>query len=92
MVRSFAHKGLESFFRSGTCAGIQPAHSAQLREILTALNVARSPRDLGRPSWRLHPLAGSREGFWALTVRANWRLVFRFVDQDVDSLDHLDYH
>jgi proteic killer suppression protein len=26
---------------------------------------------------RLHPLKGELKGFWAVTVRANWRVVFR---------------
>ena len=92
MIRSFAHKGLESFFRTGSRAGIQPAHSERIRELLTALNVAQSPNDLGRSSWRLHPLLGDRAGYWSLTIRANWRIVFRFVEQDVELVDYLDYH
>jgi proteic killer suppression protein len=47
---------------------------------------------LNRPSWRLHGLTGDRSGFHAVTVQANWRLTFRFVGQDVELLDYLDYH
>lgn len=92
MIVSFRHKGLEAFFRTGSRAGIQSVHAARLRELLTALNVARGPHDMGRPSWRLHPLAGGRTGFHAVTVQANWRLVFRFVDDGVELVDYLDYH
>lgn len=92
MILSFRHKGLEVFFRTGKQAGIQPMHAKRLREMLTALNVAAGPRDLNRPSWRLHGLSGDRAGFFAMTVQANWRLVFRFVDTDVELLDYLDYH
>jgi proteic killer suppression protein len=45
-----------------------------------------------RPSWRLHGLSGDRAGFHAMTVQANWRLTFRFVGQDVELLDYVDYH
>ena len=55
-------------------------------------NVATSPADLGRPSWRTHPLVGDRAGFYAMTVQANWRLVFRFDGADVELVDYLDYH
>jgi proteic killer suppression protein len=92
MILTFRHKGLEAFFRTGSLAGIQPAHANRLRELLTALNVAQAPADLGRPSWRPHPLTGDLKGFHAVTVRANWRLVFRFVGTDVELLDYLDYH
>ncbi len=43
------------------------------------------------PGFRLHPLIGNRKGFWAITVRANWRIVFRFEDGAAD-VDLVDYH
>jgi proteic killer suppression protein len=92
MILTFRHKGLETFFRRGSMAGIQAIHAPRLRELLTALNVATGPQDLARPSWRLHGLSGDRAGFHAVTVQANWRLTFRFVGQDVELLDYLDYH
>ena len=92
MILTFRHKGLEAFFRIGRLAGIQAIHAKRLRELLTALNAAIGPQDLGRPSWRLHGLSGDRSGFYAVTVQANWRLTFRFVGADVELLDYLDYH
>jgi proteic killer suppression protein len=92
MILTFRHKGLETFYRNGGMAGIQSIHAKRLRELLTALSVANGPQDLGRPSWRLHGLSGDREGFYAVTVQANWRLSFRFVGADVELLDYLDYH
>jgi antitoxin HigA-1 len=32
------------------------------------------------PGLRLHPLKGNLRGFWAVTVRANWRAIFRFTE------------
>ena len=92
MILSFRHKGLEAFFLTGSKAGIQTVHAKRLRELLTALNVAHGPQDMGRPSWRLHELRGDRAGFYAVTVQANWRLVFRFDGDDVELVDYLDYH
>ena len=92
MILSFRHKGLERFYTTGTTKGIQAIHAARLRDLLTALSVARGQQDLARPSWRLHGLTGDRAGFHAVTVQANWRLSFRFVGQDVELLDYLDYH
>jgi proteic killer suppression protein len=42
--------------------------------------------------FRLHPLKGRFEGLWAVTVRANWRVVFRFEDGEASDLDYVDYH
>lgn len=92
MILSFRHKGLERFHATGSTRGIQAIHASRLRELLTALSVARGPKDLGRPSWRLHGLSGDRAGFHSVTVQANWRLTFRFVGQDVELLVYLDYH
>ena len=92
MILSFKHKGLERLYTTGSTKGVQPIHAIRLRELLTALNVARGPQDIARPSWRLHGLSGDRAGFHAVTVQANLRLSFRFVGEDVELLDYLDYH
>lgn len=92
MIRSFRHKGLENFFRTGSKAGIQPAHALRLRLILTTLNVAAEPAQMDVPGWRLHALAHDLTGFWSVTVNGNWRVIFRFVGPDADLVDYLDYH
>jgi proteic killer suppression protein len=92
MIKTFRHKGLEAFYRTGSNAGIQAIHAKRLREQLTALTVAHGPEDLSRPGWRLHALSGDRAGNWSLTVQANWRIVFRFDGGDVELVDYVDYH
>jgi proteic killer suppression protein len=64
----------------------------RVRTILTYLDVASAIRDLEQPSFRLHPLKGKLKGMWAITVRANWRIVFRFEDGEAMDVDLLDYH
>jgi proteic killer suppression protein len=32
------------------------------------------------------------KGLWSVTVRANWRIVFRFVNGQADNVDLIDYH
>ena len=44
------------------------------------------------PGFRLHQLSGEYAGFWAVTVRANWRVIFRFDDGHATDVDYLDYH
>jgi hypothetical protein len=46
----------------------------------------------GRTCFRLHALKGELDGFYAVTVRANWRVVFRFADGDAFDVDYVDYH
>ncbi|MGA3024268.1 MAG: type II toxin-antitoxin system RelE/ParE family toxin [Bryobacteraceae bacterium] len=40
----------------------------------------------------VHRLKGQLRGFWAVTVRANWRIVFRFADDAALDIDLVDYH
>jgi proteic killer suppression protein len=48
--------------------------------------------DIDSPALRLHALKGNRVGFWFVTVQANWRVIFKFEDDDVYVVDYLDYH
>jgi proteic killer suppression protein len=53
-------------------------HVQKLRDILARLDAARTVADMDIPGLRLHPLKGELRGSWAVTVRANWRVIFRF--------------
>ncbi len=92
MIRSYRHKGLERFAETGSKAGIQPAHEKKLRILLTALDSASKPMDLGAPGYGLHPLHGNLEGHWAISVSGNWRLTFAFEGNDAILVNYQDYH
>jgi proteic killer suppression protein len=72
--------------------GVSQEHLGKLRNILARLDVAEGPEDMDLPGFRLHPLRGKRGGAWAVTVRANWRVTFRFKGQDVADVNYEDYH
>jgi proteic killer suppression protein len=67
-------------------------HTAKLRDILARLDAAGAVADMGLPGFRLHPLKGEWKGFWAVTVRANWRVIFRFAEDEALDVDYIDYH
>ena len=92
MVRSFKHRGLKRFFEHGDSSGIRPDLRDTVERILTVLDSANSPQALDLPGYRLHPLKGDRKGLWAVTVRANWRIVFRFQGEDACDVALTDYH
>ena len=91
-MKSFRHSGLGSFFRTGSKAGIQPAHAARLRLQLTMLDAATGPGDIKPPGWWLHPLKGQLAAHWSIEVNGNWRLTFAFDGNDVILVDYGDYH
>ncbi len=92
MIRNFRHKGLEKLFVETDGRRLPANMRERIENILGALQFARSIDDLARPAFRLHPLKGNLKGFWSVTVRANWRIVFRFEDGEVYDVDFLDYH
>ena len=59
---------------------------------LTAPDAATKLRDLAAPGWRLHSLTGELRGFHSITANGHWHLIFRFVGQDVELVDGLNYH
>lgn len=92
MIKSFRHKGIERFFRSGSKSGIQPKHAKRLRLQLAVLDAARSPADMNLPGWRWHGLTADLHGHWAVWVDENWRLTFTFQGTDAVLVDYRDYH
>jgi len=92
MIKSFQHKGLRAFYETGSTRGIRADHARRLARMLPFTDRAAEPSDLDLPGWRLHPLKGNRLGFWSLTVSGHWRVVFRFIESDIELVDYLDYH
>lgn len=92
MIKSFAHKGLEVFFFTGSTKGIQVKHSPRLSMILDLLNHAVVAADMDFPGSRLHMLKGNLAGVWSVTVSGNWRISFRFEDGNAYIVDYQDYH
>jgi proteic killer suppression protein len=92
MIRSIRHKGLKRLHEDDDPRGVIGEHAEKLRDILARLDAASSAADMDLPGFRLHPLKGELKGFWAVTVRANWRVIFRFADRDALDVDYVDYH
>lgn len=92
MIKTFTHKGLESFFKSGTKKGIQPKHAEKLGLILDRLDAAHDVKDMNYPGSDFHPLIAEYQGYHAVKVSGNWRVIFKFEGDSVYSVDYLDYH
>ena len=92
MVRSIRHKGLKRLYEDDETRGVRAEHVQKLRDILARLDAAVSVADMDLPGFNLHPLKGERKGLWAVTVRANWRVVFHFANSDATEVDYIDYH
>ncbi len=92
MIRSIRHKGLKRLFEQDDPTGVNREHVAKLKNILATLHAAPTVAHMDLPGFRLHPLKGERKGVFSVTVRANWRVTFRFVAGDAEDVDYVDYH
>lgn len=92
MIKSFKHKGLQLFYETENTKGIQPSHAKKLKVRLMALDTAMELDDINLPGFDLHPLQGNRDGIWSIKVNGNWRITFRFEENDVYIVNYEDYH
>lgn len=92
VIRSFKHRGLKRLYERGDRSGIRPDLLDTVEDILGRLDSASTPQAMNLPGYRLHPLKGGLKGLWSVTVRANWRIVFRFVGLDAYDVELIDYH
>lgn len=92
VIVSFRHKGLKRLFEKDDAAGIRPDLLDKVRTILVQLDEAAVIEDMRLTSFHLHALKGDRKGFWSVTVRANWRIIFRFNDGNAGDVELIDYH
>ncbi|MDE0173038.1 MAG: type II toxin-antitoxin system RelE/ParE family toxin [Defluviicoccus sp.] len=92
MIGTFRHRGLKELYEQGRSARVTQTHVTRLLRILTALDSSGSPEGMDLPGFRLHPLRGRMKGFHAVSVSANWRVIFRFEDGRAVDVDYIDYH
>ena len=92
MIKSFRHKGLETFFYTGSKKGIRPEHGNRLEIVLDRLNAASNIKDMNYPGSFLHQLGGDKKGQYTVKVSGNWRVFFEFIEGEAYVVDYDDYH
>lgn len=92
MALYFSHKGLKSLYLDGNHAGVNPQHAKKILRILSKLKTTKESCDMNVPGWGLHQLKGDLSGYWSVTIETNWRIIFRFIDDDIVDINCIDYH
>lgn len=65
----------------------------KIRRILTVLDTIKTLDPLKQiPGYKLHSLQGNFDGFQAVNVTGNYRIIFRFEEENVYDVDYIDYH
>ena len=75
----------------GKTKGVLPHHVKRLRARLDLLDATEDLNDLPA-AFRCHPLQGVMQGFYAIDISAQWRIVFRFEDGNALDVDYVQYH
>ena len=92
MIQNFRSRTLKRFFQRGQVGRIKADHVQKITDILARLNASTAPDDMDIPGFALHMLKGQYKGCWSVTVKANWRIIFRFEDGHAVDVHYLDYH
>jgi proteic killer suppression protein len=92
MIKSIRHRELKRLFEQDDPSGVNAEHVGKLQNILATLNAAPIVAHMDLPGFHLHPMKGQMKGFWSVTVRANWRVIFRFAEGQAEDVDLVDYH
>ena len=89
---SFKHRGLKMLFENDDRRRLSAALVDKIKRVLARLDEATDIKQMALPGFGLHPLKGDLKGFWSVTVRANWRITFRFEKSNAYDVDLVDYH
>ena len=92
MIETIKHRGLRRLYEKNERGGIRPDLVEKVQKILSALEAAEGPQDMALPLFRFHPLTGGRRGTYSVTVKANWRVTFRFYEGAAHDVNLEDYH
>jgi proteic killer suppression protein len=94
VIKSFADEATRSFWETGRAARWPPANLRKVaRRKLQMLDTALRLDDLKVPpaNW-LHRLHGKREGQHAIRINDQFRVCFRWEDNDAYEVEITDYH
>ena len=92
MIKTWHRKGLKQFFETGNKAGIVAAHERKIKIILQRLSAAIKPEDMNTPGMQFHKLSGNYAGFYSVSINGNWRIIFKFNNQNAEEVNYIDYH
>jgi proteic killer suppression protein len=92
MIESIQHKGLRLLWEKDNSSKLPAAQILKIKLILSLLDGALDVQDMNFPGSGLHSLKGELTGFWSVKVNGNYRIIFRFENENAFDVDYIDYH
>ena len=95
MIQSFACKDTESFYSSGRVprkVGWQAIRKVAARK-LDMIDAAAELADLRvPPNNKLEALKGNLKGYYSIRINDQWRIVFKWINNNAYDVQICDYH
>jgi proteic killer suppression protein len=92
MIRSFGDKATEALFRDERVRQFEGIVRRAKRK-LESVNAASRLVDLAiPPSNRLEKLQGDLKEFFSIRVNDQWRVIFKWIDNEPHEVQIVDYH
>jgi proteic killer suppression protein len=93
MIRSFADRATERFFRDGRCPPKWRSFESVAWRKLDMLDAAMRLTDLlSPPGNRLEILKGDRAGQHSVRINQQWRICFKWSPDGPEAIEIVDYH
>jgi len=93
MIKTFADRHTQALYTNGRSKRFPPDLVKRAVRKLEYVDLATCLDDLKIPPGnRLHALGRDRKGQHAIAVNDQWRICFRFVDEDAYDVEITDYH
>jgi addiction module HigA family antidote len=89
MIESIQHKGLKLLWEKNNTSKLPSVQIFKIRMILNLLDNAVDVKDMDFPGSDLHSLKGNLAGFWAVKVNGNYRVMFRFENENAFDVDYM---
>ncbi|MEQ8879591.1 MAG: type II toxin-antitoxin system RelE/ParE family toxin [Cyclobacteriaceae bacterium] len=93
MIVNFADKQTKKVWEGvKTKEWHQDIQRMALRKLLM-IQAAEDVKDLMIPPGnRLHKLKGELKDFWAIRINDQWRIIFKWIDNNAHDVQIIDYH
>ena len=92
MIKSFVDRQTKAIYEGKWVKRFQSFHE-QAERRLQILDSAISLNDLKKlPSNRFEVLKGNRKGQYSIRINKQWRICFRWQDNEVYDVEIVDYH
>jgi len=94
-IISVKSKALKRYIEKGDAKLLPAQHVSKINAVITVLLEVETINEfMAYPYGRPHKLKGDRDGFYAVSVYANWRITFRHDPETntIHILDYEDYH